>query len=195
MKQTSTKFDFLLSDLAGRIILLVGLVGLYYGIVIGAKLFGMSPTWVRYLEYGTLVVAVVVLLFVTFVRWQPLTFELGYASDRTETRPKEDLHCLFCHRPDTPEGKYLVQRRDGSIPPWPSFVFGAADPDAAGVLLEYARLIEWRGYHPDLVASVRRRAVEFTAWLAEHGPGDPEKGPHRVDDPATVARMKLGNGS
>ena len=28
----------------------------------------------------------------------------------------------------TPEGKYLVQRRDGSVVEWPNFVIGAKDP-------------------------------------------------------------------
>jgi hypothetical protein len=30
----------------------------------------------------------------------------------------------------TPEGKYLVTRRDGTVPEWPNMVFGAKDPAA-----------------------------------------------------------------
>ena len=32
------------------------------------------------------------------------------------------------------EGKFLVVRRDGSIPHWPHFVLGARDPAAPGVM-------------------------------------------------------------
>lgn len=31
---------------------------------------------------------------------------------------------LWRNNPETPEGKYLVKRRDGTVPEWPSFVLG-----------------------------------------------------------------------
>lgn len=37
---------------------------------------------------------------------------------------------LFSNQPATKEGKYLVQRRDGTVPDWPWFVLGARDPIA-----------------------------------------------------------------
>src|ERR1700704_5669978 len=37
---------------------------------------------------------------------------------------------LWRNQEGTREGKYLVQRRDGSIPEWPYFVIGARDPAA-----------------------------------------------------------------
>jgi hypothetical protein len=52
------------------------------------------------------------------------------------------------------EGKYLVQRRDGTIPQWPWFVLGAADEDAADTLRDYANRVEKRGLDPKYVADL-----------------------------------------
>ncbi|HXI43902.1 MAG TPA: hypothetical protein VNH83_28225 [Bryobacteraceae bacterium] len=40
---------------------------------------------------------------------------------------------LWRKNPETPEGKYLVKRRDGSVVDWPNFVLGAKDPAAPDV--------------------------------------------------------------
>lgn len=106
---------------------------------------------------------------------------------------KPHLSCLARHSRNAPEGKYLVKRRDGTVPEWPSFVLGGRDPHAVAALLAYADSIEKDpDCHPDLPASVRRLAAEFEAYRLEHGAGDPTRGIHRVDDPATVAEMRKG---
>lgn len=117
---------------------------------------------------------------------------------------KPVLTGLFRDRPDTPEGKYLVKRRDGSVPTWPSFVLGGADPYAAVALRAYADAVEDeiralgeveardRGLTLEWVAALRRLAEEFTRYRMIHGEGDPGMGPHRKDDPATVEEMKKG---
>lgn len=102
---------------------------------------------------------------------------------------------LFVYQPETPEGKYLVKRRDGTVPEWPSFVLGARDPRAWKTLLHYAQLCEDDGLDPAYVAGLRFRAGVFAAYLAENGEGDPDAPRHRKDDPATVAEMRKGRGS
>lgn len=109
---------------------------------------------------------------------------------------KPQLTCLCCENPATPEGKYLVKRRDGTVVEWPSFVLGARDPHAPAALRAYANSIEKDpDCHPDLPASIRRRADQFDQYRAEHGNGDPTRGLHRKDDPAIVAEMRKGQAS
>ena len=55
---------------------------------------------------------------------------------------KKPLTGLFRDNPATPEGKYLVKRRDGTVVEWPSFVLGARDPHAAAALRAYADSVE-----------------------------------------------------
>jgi hypothetical protein len=105
---------------------------------------------------------------------------------------KKALTGLFRDQPDTPEGKYLVKRRDGTVVEWPAFVLGARDPIAAVALRAYADEAERLGHNAGWVAAVRRLADEFDQYRIEHGDGDPEKGPHRKDDPATIAEMRQG---
>ncbi len=93
----------------------------------------------------------------------------------------------------TPEGKYLVKRRDGTVVEWRSFVLGARDEDAADTLRFYADRKEKRGKaHPGWIAAMRRWADEMDAERAATGAGDPELGIHRQDDPATIAEMRQG---
>lgn len=86
-------------------------------------------------------------------------------------------------------GKYLVQRRDGTVPEWPYFVIGAKDPAAPGALLAYADEAEKLGLNPQYVKDVRALADEFALFRAEHGRGDPDAVPHRRDNPEVVGRM------
>lgn len=90
--------------------------------------------------------------------------------------------------------KYLVVRRDGTIPIFPTFVIGARDPWAPAALRAYADAAEAGGAEADYVASVREEAGKFEAYRAEHGSGDPEAGPHRLDDPSVVQVMRDGLG-
>lgn len=107
---------------------------------------------------------------------------------------KPVLTGLFRDRPETPEGKYLVQRRDGTVVEWPNFVLGARDPHAEAALRAYADSIEKDpDCHPGFPARLRQYADEWAAYRAEHGAGDPTRGPHRRDDPDTVAKMRGGH--
>jgi hypothetical protein len=102
---------------------------------------------------------------------------------------------LWRYGDKAPEGKYLVTRRDGSVPEWPSMVFGAKDPAAAYALRAYADQAERLQYDPQFVADVRRLADEFDAYRMANGQGDPDAPPHRKDDPATLEKMRLGHGA
>jgi hypothetical protein len=108
---------------------------------------------------------------------------------------KPILNSLWRDNPATPEGKYLVKRRDGSVPEWPSFVIGARDPAAPAALRAYADAAGALQMPPGFVASVRRLADEFETYRLKHGRGDPERGKHRVDDPAIVEEMRKGMSS
>ena len=99
---------------------------------------------------------------------------------------------LFRYDDKTKQGKYLVTRRDGSHPEWPYIVLGARDEAAVAGLNAYADKAAELGYDPQYVADVRRLATEFDAFRAVHGKGNPDGGPDRVDDPATVSRMVVG---
>lgn len=91
---------------------------------------------------------------------------------------------LWRNNPDTSECKYLVKRRDGSVVEWPSFVLGAKDPAAVAALLAYAREASFRGYNTQYVDDIYELARQFQKYREEHGDGDPDRGPHRQDDPS-----------
>lgn len=105
---------------------------------------------------------------------------------------KPTIYGLWRDDPTTPEGKYLVKRRDGSVVEWPSFTLGARDPAAPTALRAYADEVQRLGMNTGFVASLRQLATDFEAYREANGTGDPDKGRHRVDDPATVKEMKLG---
>jgi len=98
---------------------------------------------------------------------------------------------LWRDKPETVEGKYLVIRRDGTIPQWPNFTLGADDPCAAAALRGYAAEA-WRiGLDPAYCKAMDRLAEE---WARRPHPGDPDRGRHREDLPAIIAMMRLGKG-
>lgn len=103
---------------------------------------------------------------------------------------KPTLNGLFLDQPDTPEGKYLVTRRDGTDVEWPHFVLGARDRYAYLALLAYAEAAEDGGEGVGFVEGIRRHARRFHLYRLAHGDGDPAKGRHRKDDPATIERMR-----
>jgi hypothetical protein len=105
---------------------------------------------------------------------------------------KQVLDGLFRNQPDTPEGKYLVKRRDGSVVEWPSFVLGAKDAAAAHALREYAKKGRELGYSEGMCRAIEREAYQWDVYRHEHGDGDPDRGKHREDDPATIADMRKG---
>lgn len=102
---------------------------------------------------------------------------------------------LWKNEPETAEGKYLVKRRDGTLPKWPHFVLAASDPAAPAALRAYADRSEGNGLDPAFVADVRSLAEEFETWREDNGEGDPDAPRHRVDDPATVAEMRKAKGA
>lgn len=102
---------------------------------------------------------------------------------------------LWKNSDETPEGKYLVQRRDGTIPEWPYFVLGAADPAAPAALIAYAGTCRALGMDRDYVDDIRALAIEFGLWRLDHVSGDPDAPRHRQDDPSIVELMRQGHGS
>lgn len=108
---------------------------------------------------------------------------------------EKPLSGLWRRNAQTPEGKYLVTRRDGTIPDWPNFVIGAKDPAAPAALRAYAAEARRVGMNAQYVADILWLAEEFEHYRAEHGEGDPDRGRHRKDDPATILKMKGAQGS
>lgn len=99
---------------------------------------------------------------------------------------------LWRNEKATPEGKYLVKRRDGSIPEWPSFVIGARDPAAPAALREYAAVSQRNGLDIAYVMDILSLADEFEEYRNAHGSGKPDSGHDTVDNPTIVEEMKHG---
>jgi hypothetical protein len=104
---------------------------------------------------------------------------------------------LWRNNPETREGKYLVRRRDGTVPHWPWFVLGGADPNAPAALRAYADAAEKNGCDPQYVYDILDMADQWESDLLSGfvQPGDPDAGRHRKDDPAIVAEMAKGRGA
>lgn len=88
------------------------------------------------------------------------------------------------------EGKFLVVRRDGTVPHWPHFVLGARDPAAPAALRAYATECRNRGFEKEYIASVIELADDFERYRIEQGNGDPEAPPHRKDNPNVIRAMR-----
>lgn len=89
------------------------------------------------------------------------------------------------------EGKFLVVRRDGSVPHWPHFVLGARDRNAPAALRAYADACQF-DYMIDreYIKSIRELADDFEQYNIEHGDGDPDAPPHRKDDTGVIRAMR-----
>jgi hypothetical protein len=92
----------------------------------------------------------------------------------------------------TREGKYLVKRRDGTVPEWPWFVLGAKDPAAPWALRVYAVAALICGMDWQYVKDTWRLAGQFAGYRRCFGHGDPDARKHRLDDATTVAEMAKG---
>lgn len=93
------------------------------------------------------------------------------------------------------EGKFLVVRRDGSVPHWPHFVLGARDKFAPDALRAYALAAEAaQELDPEYIQSIRDLADDFDAYRAAQGNGDPDAPPHRIDDDAVLEAMRHEDG-
>lgn len=99
---------------------------------------------------------------------------------------------LWRNDPAMREGKYpVLLRRDGTIPEWSYFVIGAMDAAAPAALWAYAAEARRMGMAPAYAEDVYRLGHEFMTErldriAAKQRPGDPDKGPHRKDDPLTL---------
>lgn len=90
---------------------------------------------------------------------------------------------------DERDNKYLVQRRDGTVPEWPWFVLGAKDPAAPFALRAYAAECASRGMDRQYWRDVYALADRFEEYARSHGVGDPDGAKHRTDDPEVVALL------
>ena len=108
------------------------------------------------------------------------------------TEPVKPPAGLWRNSQDTPEGKYLVKRRDGTVVEWPNFVIGAKDPAAPAALRSYASEARRLGFNEKYCGDVEQLADDFDWYRRNFGVGDPDRGRHRVDDPATIAEMRRG---
>ncbi len=93
---------------------------------------------------------------------------------------------LFRNDPKTPEGKYpIVLRRDGSPVDTPYFVLLVRDPCFADAMAAYADAAEKLGMDPAYVADIRALVVQSREL--HDVVSEPDKPPHRRDDPVTLA--------
>ncbi len=97
---------------------------------------------------------------------------------------------LWTNSKEAPEGKFLVVRRDGSVPSWPHFVMGARDPAVPAALRVYAERAKTFGFDSHFADDVKNLAEEFEDYRMEFGQGDPDASPHRRDDPAVIRVMR-----
>lgn len=89
--------------------------------------------------------------------------------------------------------KFLVIRRDGTVPDWPYLVIGARDPAAPAALRAYADEAGRLGMDAEYCADIRGQADDFDRYRREAGEGDPDAGPHRTDDPEVISRIRAGS--
>jgi len=102
---------------------------------------------------------------------------------------------LWKNTDGTREGKYLVLRRDGTIPEWPYFVIGAADPAAPNAIRAYAYTCREYGMDPKYINDLMDLAQDFEIWRENHSAGDPDAPKHREDNPEIIEKMREGYGS
>ncbi len=88
------------------------------------------------------------------------------------------------------EGKFLVVRRDGTVPLWPHFVLGARDPAAPAALRAYANAADVLGLDSEYISSILELANDFDNYRLNEGTGDADAAPHRKDDPRVIHAMR-----
>ncbi len=89
------------------------------------------------------------------------------------------------------EGKFMVVRRDGSVPHWPHFVMGARDPFVPAALRAYADAARREpGIDPEYIDSIFELANDYERYRATQGNGDPDHPPHRKDHGDVLAVMR-----
>ena len=88
--------------------------------------------------------------------------------------------------------KFLMVRRDNTVPDWPYIVLGGRDPATPAAIRALAAECRRLGMDPEYCDDLVGLASDFEEYRAEFGEGDPDAGPHRTDDPAVVSRFKRG---
>jgi hypothetical protein len=84
------------------------------------------------------------------------------------------------------QGKYLIVRRDGTVPHWNNlaFVLGPRDPHAQAAILAYVESMVALGegkYDKAYAESLLKLAESYDPYQAEHGVGDPAERPWRFE--------------
>jgi len=97
---------------------------------------------------------------------------------------------LWAKTEEFSEGKFLVVRRDGTIPAWPHFVMGARDPAVPPALRAYADAASDLGYDLEYVQSIRDLADDFDRYREQEGAGDADAAPHREDAQDVIDAMR-----
>jgi hypothetical protein len=92
------------------------------------------------------------------------------------------------HGRESMKDKFLVIRRDGTVPAWPWLVLGGRDPWAIEAARAYADAAERGGGDPDYIAHIRSMVTEMEEFPKD---GDHEFGP---DDPAIIQVMRDARG-
>jgi hypothetical protein len=88
--------------------------------------------------------------------------------------------------------KFLVLRRDGTVPEWPYLVLGARDPAVPFAIRALADESERLGMDPAYADDLRALADDHDEWRLAHGEGDPDAARHRKDDPDVIKRITFG---
>jgi hypothetical protein len=96
---------------------------------------------------------------------------------------------LLRNQPETKEGKFLVLRRDGTVPAWPYFVLGGKDESSHAALMGYAQYEIRQGRYQSGI-EVMELAGQFLSYSLVHREEPDVK---RVDDPAVIAIFRGGN--
>jgi hypothetical protein len=92
--------------------------------------------------------------------------------------------------PEMRDGKYLVVRRDGTIPEWPHFVLSARDPAAPEALRTYAYRCSHLGMDRDYTDSAWDLSRVFEDYHKQYGSGDPAEAPNRIDNSLVISMMR-----
>jgi hypothetical protein len=87
--------------------------------------------------------------------------------------------------------KFLVVRRDGTVPHWPWFVLGARDPAAPAALRAYADAGEAAGLDPAFCEDINLLADAWENYRETHGEGDPDAAPHRTEDEGIMTALDV----
>lgn len=91
--------------------------------------------------------------------------------------------------------KYLVVRRDGTVPDWPYLVLGAKDPAASFTLRKYAEKAKELGIDNDYCLSILQLADKFDEYKDKNGTSIPSELSNRKNDPAIIQMINGRSGA